>query len=281
VSEADEARARTRAGWESAAGGWGRWREVQQAGAQAVSQWLVAAIAPQPGQTVVEVAAGAGETGFLAAAQIQPGGTLISSDGAEAMLEVARARAAELGLSNVQFKAMEAEWLDLGAASVDAILCRWGYMLLLDPEAALRDARRVLRPGGRVALAVWDDAELNPFITSGRVTMEAAGVPAPPAGGPGPFALADRDALRELLLVAGFEDVEIAAVDVETRLTSLDEAFAMSSELSPTLRAGLRELSPADHTRARDGFDAHLAPYVQADRSLIVPGRTLVAAASA
>ena len=71
------------------------------------------------------------------------------------MLEAARRRAAELGIDNAEFKPMEAEWIDMGTATVDAVLCRWGYMLLADPETALRETRRVLRPGGRVAFAVW------------------------------------------------------------------------------------------------------------------------------
>ncbi len=79
------------------------------------------------------------------------------------MLEGARARALELGLSNIEFKVLNAEWIDLPLASVDAVLCRWGYMLMADPAAALAETRRVLRPGGRVALAVWDALEANPW----------------------------------------------------------------------------------------------------------------------
>lgn len=278
----DETRARSRAGWERAAPGWGRRRAMLQDAAAPVSAWLVDAIAPQPGHVVLEVAAGAGDTGFLAAELIRPGGHLICTDGAEAMLDVARARAQELGIQNVEFTPMEAEWLDMGAASVDAIVCRWGYMLLVDPEAGLRDARRVLRPGGRIALAVWDLAERNPLMTAGRAGLAAAGIPvAEEPGAPGPFALADPAAVRELLEATGFTDVETDAVDIVTHAASLDDAFDSQRDLSPTLGAVLPTLDPADHTRVRDGFDAHLAPYVAADGTLAVPGRTLVAAASA
>lgn len=278
----DEARAHSRAGWERAAAGWGRWRAVQQDAAAPVSDWMIDAIAPQPGHVVLEVAAGAGETGFLAAELIRPGGHLICTDGAEAMLDIARARAKELGIENVEFTPMEAEWLDMGAASVDAILCRWGYMLLVDPEAGLRDARRVLRPGGRLAIAVWDDPAANPLMTAGRTGLEAAGVaPAVDPGAPGPFALADRAAVRELLQDTGFTEVEVDAVDIVHHLASLDEAFEMQRALSPTLGAALPGLSPAQHTAVRDAMDGVLAPYAAADGTLAVPGRTLVAAASA
>lgn len=278
----DEARARSREAWEGAAAGWGRWRAIQQEAAAPVSAWMIDAIAPQPGHVVLEVAAGPGDTGFLAAELIRPGGHLICTDGAEAMLDVARARAEELGIENVEFTPMEAEWLDMGAASVDAILCRWGYMLLVDPEAGLRDARRVLRPGGRLAMACWDVAERNPFMTAGRAGLRAAGVEVPEqAGEPGPFALADPAALRGLLEDTGFTEIEVDAVDIVTRAASLDEAFEMQVGLSPTLGRLLPRLSPAEHTRVRDGMDEALVPYVQDDGSVAVPGRTLVAAASA
>src|SRR5947199_5705401 len=94
-----------------------------------VSRWMADAVRPQPGLRVLELAAGAGDTGFLAAELIRPGGTLICSDAAETMLEVARGRAAELGIDNVEFKRIELGWIDLETASVDRILCKWGVML--------------------------------------------------------------------------------------------------------------------------------------------------------
>ena len=112
----------------------------------------------------------------MAAELIRPGGTLISSDGAEAMLEVARGRAAAAGIDNVEFQQLELEWIDLPTASVDAVVVRWGIMLIVDPDAAAREIRRVLRAGGRAALAVWDLPERNPWATIPSAAMIELGM---------------------------------------------------------------------------------------------------------
>src|SRR5580693_9960505 len=145
--------------WEEAASGWiARQAAIRELSAP-VSHWMIDAVDPQPGQRVLELAAGLGETGFLAAEMVAPVGGLITSDQADAMLDGARKRAGELGLTNVEFQVLNAEWIDLPVASVDVVFCRWGYMLMADPLAALREARRVLRPEGHVALAVWEALE--------------------------------------------------------------------------------------------------------------------------
>ena len=172
---------------------------------------MVDALALQPGQRVLELAAGPGDTGFMAAELVRPGGTLISTDGAEAMIEVARARAAQLGIDNVEFRQLELEWIDLTTASVDAVLVRWGIMLIVDPPAAAREIRRVLRPGGRAALAVWDARERNPWAMIPSQALIELGYAEPPdPSAPGPFSMAQDGRLAEVLEDTGFIDVEVA-----------------------------------------------------------------------
>src|SRR5947208_12168159 len=114
--------------WERAAAGWGRLADRVRAWGMPVSVWMIEHLGLQPGQDVLELAAGPGDTGFLAAELIAPGGTLITSDATEGMLAVARERAKSFGVSHVEFKQLQLEWIDLPTASVDAVLCRWGFM---------------------------------------------------------------------------------------------------------------------------------------------------------
>ena len=183
--DADTYRRSSLDGWEEAAPGWVRRQEMMREFAASVSHWMVDAISPQPGQRVLELAAGLGETGMLVAELVAPLGGVVISDQAEAMLEGARARSLALGLSNVEFQVLNAEWIDLPLASVDGVVCRWGYMLLADPGAALAETRRVLRPGGRVALAVWDALERNPWALLPAQELIERGL-APGPQGPGP-----------------------------------------------------------------------------------------------
>lgn len=278
-------RADSRERWERAAPGWEAAREPMQRAAEGVSRWLLQAIGPQPGQTVLELAAGPGDTGLMAAGLVAPDGKVIVTDFADEMVAIARARAAELGLENVDVRQMEAEWIDLPAASVDGVLCRWGYMLVADPEAALREARRVLRPGGRIALAVWDSPAHNPWLAVvGREAVRAGLYPPadssqPPE--PGPFALADRERVEELLLTAGFDDVVLDTVDVTFEADSLDAWWDQIVRTSGRMLAALETLSPAEHYALRDAVDAAYAPWVGDDGRLRVPGRTIVASATA
>jgi SAM-dependent methyltransferase len=167
--------------WEEAAPGWVSSARLMRAFGAPVSHWLIDAISPQPGQRLLELAGGLGETGLLAAEIVAPVGTVTISDQAEAMLAGARERAEELGIANVEFKVLNAEWIDLPVATLDAVICRWGYMLMADPPAALGETRRVLRPGGRLALAVWDALEHNPWAHLPALELGERGLGPPPA----------------------------------------------------------------------------------------------------
>lgn len=269
--------------WEAAAPGWARHQRPVREWAAPVSQWLVQSLGLQPGQRVLELAAGVGETGLLAAELVAPVGTVTISDQAEAMLAAARERAAELGLDNAEFRVLNAEWIDAPVASYDAVLCRWGVMLMTDPAAALSEARRVLRPGGRLALAVWDELALNPWAALPAQELRERGLGGPDGDPtrPGPFALADRERLRELLEEAGFEVLAIESLELSRSHASFAEFWDMQLDMSPSYHDAVLSLPEPQIEELRDSLQRRLQPFTAGDGSLELPGRSLVALAGA
>jgi ubiquinone/menaquinone biosynthesis C-methylase UbiE len=281
----DEQRAGILDGWEHAAAGWGRRAQRVRDWGMPVSTWMIEQLSLQPGQRLLELAAGPGDTGFLAAELIAPGGTLISSDATEGMLEVARQRARDLDLSSVklEFKQLEIEWIDLPTASVDAILCRWAYMLTVDPEAGMREARRVLAPGGRIALAVWDGPEANPWATIPTDALIQGGYiePIDRAVSAGIFSLADPQRLQEMLEEAGFVDVLVESIDLTRAYDRFDKFWDESLELSPSLGVALERLTGEQREDVRRRAAALAQPFTESDGATHLPGVSLVASASA
>jgi SAM-dependent methyltransferase len=271
--------------WEDAASGWVSQAELMREFGAPVSHWMLDAIALQPGHRVLELAAGLGETAMLAAELVAPMGSVLVSDQAEAMLAGARARAQSLGLTNLEFKVLNAEWIDLPVASVDAVVCRWGYMLMADPAAALGETRRVLRSGGRVSLAVWDTLDRNPWaLLPTQVLIERGLVPRPDPDAeptPGPFRLGSEARVRELLDEAGFADVRVEALDLSRRHTSFDELWDSTLDLSRNFHDAVFSRPGAEIEEVKLSLAERFAPYTSPDGTLEIPGRTLVASASA
>lgn len=281
-ADADELRAASLERWERAATGWRKRADRLRIFGMPVSMWLIDNLGLQPGQRLLELAAGPGDTGFLAAELIEPGGTLVSSDASEAMLSIARDRAHEFEVGNVEFMRLELEWIDLPTASVDSIVCRWGLMLCVDREAAAREARRVLRPGGRLAVAVWGEPQWNPWATiPAGVMIERGHAPTPDPDAPGMFALAAPGQLEELLDAAGFADVVIDIVAVERAYPDLDSFLEETLDVSPTFGEAYIQLPADEQAAVRAAIEARTAAISAPDGSLTFPGRCVVAAADA
>ncbi len=268
--------------WDLAAAGWARWADQVRAHGMPLSLWMIDAVALQPGDRVLELAAGPGDTGFLAAELVLPGGKLICSDSSPAMLELARARAAAQGIGNVEFKALDMDWIDLPTASVEVILCRWGIMLSDDPAAALHEWRRVLAPGGRLAVAVWDVPVRNPWSTIPSDALAALGyAPLPERAGPGMYALSDAARLEDLLGGAGFVQVSVQAVALERRYASVQAWIEESQDISASFRAAWEPLSAHERAATLTEVGRLAAPFTGADGAVALPASSLAALAHA
>jgi SAM-dependent methyltransferase len=283
--DANDYRQASLEGWEAAASGWSRRQEAIREFGAPVSHWMLDATCPQPGERVLELAAGLGETGMLAAELVAPLGGLVVSDQAEAMLDGARKRAIALGLSNVEFQVLNAEWIDLPLASVDVVLCRWGYMLMADPGAALGETRRVLRPGGRLALAVWDSLELNPWARLPAQELIARGLTSKPdpqaEPPPGPFVLGEQRRVQDLLEQAGFAEVHVESMALTRRHSDFDDFWDVTLDLSRDFHDAVLSRPATEIERIKSSLAERFAPYTDADGTLAIPARTLLASASA
>ena len=213
-----------------------------------VREWMLRVLRPREGDTVLELAAGVGDTGFEAAALVGESGRLITSDFSPAMLDAARRRGAALGLGNVDYRVIDAQRIGLPDDSVDGILCRFGYMLMPDPAAAFAETRRVMRPGGRLALAVWGAFERNPWIAIVGISLGQRGhIPPPePPPAPGPFSMANPARSESLLRDAGFTDVRIEEVTGRLACADADEYLRLIADTSGPLGLTLQGLGEAD-----------------------------------
>jgi SAM-dependent methyltransferase len=279
----DDFRAQSRKRWGDQAEGWESRRDEMRASTMPVSAWLIDAIDPQPGDTLLELAAGTGDTGLLAAEVIEPGGTLISSDFSPEMLQTAQRRAEELGVHNVRFKQIDAETsIDVETASVDGVLCRWGYMLMADPETALRETRRVLRPGRRVALAAWAGPEENLWSALPVREMVAQGVWEPPDPAlPGQFAWGEEGLIAQHVEAAGFTEHHVEPLDFSISYRSAADWWAAALALSSGFRAAVEQASDDELAAVGDALDRHAERFAGPDGTLQIPARTWVASAAA
>ncbi len=265
--------------WGEMAPGWERRRAQLAEALTPVRGWLLSELAPRAGETVLELGAGPGDTGFEAAAMVGEGGRLISTDFSPEMVEVARRRGAELGLRNVEHRVIDAERIELDADSVDGVLCQSGYMLMADPAAALAETRRVLRPGGRLALSVWGAPERNPWAAiGGRILVERGHIPPPEPQAPGIFSMASEESTRGLLDGAGFAAERTEVVPVRFAFRDFDDYQRWVMEVAGPIALVVRGLSEGERKAVWTQLEEALTAFV-ADGGYELPGAALCAVA--
>jgi ubiquinone/menaquinone biosynthesis C-methylase UbiE len=259
--------------WQRMAAAWDRDRRWMSETTQELTEWLVDALDPKPGQTILELAAGLGETGYLAAARTGPEGKVISTDFAPNMVEAARADAQRLGLDNVEHRQLDAEEMDLPDESVDGVLCRWGYMLLADPVAAFRETRRVLRAGGAVAFSVFAEAERNPWASvPGRLLTEITGS-GPDPSAPGILAMGDPNRTRSLVEAGGLEVQRMEELPLTWRYDDFAGYWRYLNEIAGALSVRIAALTDEQRETFRTRLEEAVEPY-RTESGLALPGVT-------
>jgi ubiquinone/menaquinone biosynthesis C-methylase UbiE len=266
--------------WEAMAPGWDERHAYFEEIARPVTERMLERLDPSPGDAILDLAAGTGVVGFSGAALVGPTGRVIVSDFADAMVEVASRRAKELGLHNVECRVLDAERLDLPDESVDGVVCRWGYMLMADVAAALRETRRVLRADGRVACAVFAGPEQNPWAAlPSRVLQQRGHIPPPESGAPGILALADRDRLRLLFTEAGFAGPAIEEVAFGFRFAGVDEYWEFLNSAAGAIAMVLSRVGEDERERIRGEIAEQLDAFGGSGQ-IELPATSLVVSAS-
>ena len=266
--------------WRTMAAGWERRRASIESGSALVAEWLIRELAPQPGDTILELAAGPGDTGFAAAPLIGEEGRLISTDFSPEMVEVGRRRGVELGLTNVDHRQLDAERLELEDDSVDGVICRFAYMLIADPAAALAETRRVLRPDGRLVLAVWRGPEKNPWVAiAGRVLVARGLAPPPDPDAPGMFTMASDRRVQSLLRGAGFTAIRTDDVPIVFVAVDIDDYVSSARETGGMFARAWEAASEEERMGIKEELADAFVPF-ERDGGYELPGLALVAVAS-
>jgi SAM-dependent methyltransferase len=253
--------------WRDAAPGWRAWLEVLEAadGGQAVSRSLVQLARIGPGDAVLDVAAGYGEPGLTAARTVAPGGRVVCTDISAEMLAVGRERAAAERLDNLLFVERDAEELVFEEASFDAVLSRQGLQFLPDVPGVLTRLHAFLKPHGRLAAAVWGPPGTVQFAAPVPVIRAELQLPPPPAGIPGPFALADAGQLAELVEAAGFTDVATGTVTAIYQTGSPELATRWLRDVAPPISSLVDGRPPEVQEHVWATVTQAWAPYTTAD----------------
>jgi SAM-dependent methyltransferase len=217
---------------------------------------LLAAAAIGASEQVLDIGCGNGQT-TLDAARAATAGNALGVDLSGPMLRTAADRAKAAGITNVRFEQADAQVHQFERNSFDVLLSRFGAMFFDDPIAAFTNLYGATRSGGRLTLLAWQALDRNEWLVEMRRAMAAGReLPTPPIGTPGPFGLADRDAVCELLTNSGYRDADVSSVEEPMCFgDTADEAFGFA-RATGIVRGLLADLDDEARARALDDLES-------------------------
>ena len=244
-------RAQVKHNWEQSALGWECFEPQLMYSLAAVDPALIRALAVKPGQRLLDVGCGSGEPTLTLAKLVGPRGAVLGVDVSRPMLQVARRRARQHGVTNLRFVARDIARFEPGRARFDGATSRFGLMFVDDIAGALARIRSALKPGGRAAFAVWGPVERNPYFAArdGAIRPFLREPPPDPEHAPHPLRFARPGALARHLRQAGFKAVASAGVVTPLTYNSLDQVLAMTFGVPGPSRELYVTLSRADQRR--------------------------------
>jgi SAM-dependent methyltransferase len=257
--------------------GWEKWHDWNARVMRPITEWFCDAIAAAPGHAVLDAACGTGLPSLAIAERLLPDGKVIAIDASAEMVGAARRKAAAAGLTNVEHLQSDVASLPFADGSFDAATCAFGLMFCSDPTQGASELRRVLKPGGRFAIAAWDEPSKNAFFGSVFGPVERLlSRPPPDPRAPGPFRLSPPGEMDAVLRAAGFSEFSLEPMEIWFEFESVDLHWRISSDMAAPLAAAKASLSEADLAQLREAVAESLGPYV-ADGRVRVPNTALCA----
>jgi enediyne biosynthesis protein CalE5 len=260
---AAELREKQRTQWSAAAEGWERWHEWNGRQMRSLTEWFCEAAAVAPGRRVLDLASGAGLPSLAMAARVRPGGRVVATDLSAEMLRGTERRARAAGLDTVEFHEMDAEHLRFEDASFDAVTCCFGLMFCPDPPRAVSEMRRVLKPGGRFAIAVWDDLPKSPFfVNAGGSVARVLGAPPPDPSAPSAFRLSPPGELASALRAGGLKEFAIESHPMMLECESIEQYWEMFTDLAAGIKPKLASVPDSVREQIVQAVREAATPYL-------------------
>jgi ubiquinone/menaquinone biosynthesis C-methylase UbiE len=271
----EEIREQQKASWNKFSPGWKKWDELMMDFLKPMGDEIITLLNPKTTDVVLDIAAGTGEPGLTIATMVTNGKVIIT-DLSDDMLTIARENALLRGITNIETKACDVCELPFEDNTFDAISCRFGFMFFPDMLLAAKEMMRVLKPGGRIATAVWNGPEKNFWITAAMGTINRnMELPPPPPGSPGMFRCAKDGLIADLFQQAGLKNTKQVEVTGQLNSNTADNYWNLMTEVAAPIVAALSKADDAMKAKIKtEVFDAINQKYpdgkVQIDSSALV-----------
>ena len=248
----EEIRDKQKASWNKFSPGWKKWDALIMDFLQPMGDAMIHCIQPKDQAMILDIATGTGEPALTFAGLLK-GGKVVITDLSENMLEVAREKAAIRGIKNIETQVCDVCELPFADHTFDAISCRFGFMFFPDMLLAAKEIVRVLKPGGKMATAVWGLPEKNFWITAiGSTINKHLQLPTPPPEAPGMFRCANSGLLQDIFQQAGLKNIVEKEVTSQLKCGTADVYWNMMTDIAAPFVAALSKADDAMRIKIKE-----------------------------